>query len=195
MKKKKNPSIKVMFVGGYGRSGSTLIDLLISRSSGVVAVGEFRHIFGRALGDNELCSCSQPFRDCPFWTKVLNHAFPDGYDREQIHSAVRAYNKLAVLPLILFPILQTKKKRLQASIYADAFSRLYRSINILTGSEVIIDSTKYPLHGLFIKRMILGLDMRTMLLVRDPRAVAFSWQRRKLRPEVHWEKREMPRHS
>ena len=29
----------------------------------------------------------------------------------------------------------------------------------------------------------------------DPRAVAYSWQRHRIRPEVHWEKREMPRHD
>jgi hypothetical protein len=185
---------RVVFVGGYGRSGSTIIDLLLNRVPGIVAVGEFRHLFGRALGDNELCSCSKPFRDCEFWSKVLTEAFPGDIKREQIQAAVKYINRLVILPQLAFPFLMTKATRNYAGIYAAAFEAAYQAVAKVSGASAIVDSTKYPVHGWFL-RTLPSLDLRVMLLVRDPRAVAYSWERRRLRPEIHWERREMPRYN
>lgn len=184
----------MVFVGGYGRSGSTIIDVLLNRVPGVVAVGEFRHLFGRALGDNELCSCGKPFRSCEYWGAVLAEAFPDGVDRERVQRAVKNMNRLVMLPGLRFPRLMTQHMREDARIYSSAFSAAYMAVAKVSNAKVIVDSTKYPVHGWVLRTLPL-LALGVMLLVRDPRAVAFSWQRRRLRPEVHWEKREMPRYS
>ena len=184
----------MVFVGGYGRSGSTIIDLLLNRVPGIVAVGEFRHLFGRALGDNELCSCSQPFRDCQYWQAVMHEAFPDGIDRAAVQRVVSRFNRVIMLPFLRFPFLMTPRLRREAELYRQTFTAAYRAVAKLSNAQVVIDSTKYPLHG-WLLRTIPSLELRVMLLVRDPRAVAYSWQRRRLRPEVHWEQREMPRYS
>lgn len=185
---------KVLFIGGYGRSGSTILDLLLDRVPGITAVGEFRHLFGRALGDNELCSCGQPIQKCSYWNKIITEAFPDGYNREQIQQAVKACNAIIRTPQLIWPALSTPSLRKQAKIYHDAFSAVYKAVAKVSGASVIVDSSKYPMHGLFMQSTP-GIDMNTMLLVRDPRAVAYSWQRYRIRPEVHWETREMPRHG
>jgi len=185
---------KVVFVGGYGRSGSTIIDLLLNRVPGVVAVGELRHTFGRALGDNELCSCGKPFRDCDYWSKVLAEAFPGGIDRAEAHRVMKRFNRMVSLPFLQFPSLMTASMQRDAATYREKFADLYAAIAKVSGAEVVVDSTKYPLHGWFL-RLMPELDLSVMMLVRDPRAVAFSWTRKRLRPEVHWEKREMPRWS
>lgn len=187
-------STSVVFVGGYGRSGSTIIDLLLNRVPGIVAVGEFRHLFGRALADNELCSCGKPFRDCEFWSAVLAEAFPKGFDRERIQQAVTNVNRLVMLPRLRWPRLMTASMRADAQLYRETFAAAYRAVAKISGADVIVDSTKYPIHGWLLSSMP-SISLSVMMLVRDPRAVAYSWQRRRLRPEVHWEKREMPRHS
>jgi len=158
---------RVVFVGGYGRSGSTIIDLLLNRVPGVVAVGEFRHLFGRALGDNELCSCGKPFRECKFWSTVLAEAFPNGIDRERVQRAVKNTNRLAMLPYLKWPGLMTATMREDAKIYREAFTAAYRAVAKVSGAKVVVDSTKYPVHGWFL-RTLPSLDLRTMLLVRDP---------------------------
>ena len=55
---------------------------------------------------------------------------------------------------------------------------LYRAIATVTGARVIVDSSKLPSY-LAVLRGVDGLDVRTVHLVRDPRAAAFSWQRAK----------------
>lgn len=185
---------RVLFVGGYGRSGSTIIDLLLDRVPGIVSVGEFRHLFGRALGDNELCSCGEKFNECTFWTEVISKAFPEGVNREEIHEAMLQINRVVSTRSLQDPGKMSPKMKAAAEIYENAFSKAYTTVAEVSGAKVIIDSSKYPAHGLFLNN-IEQISLSTMLLVRDPRAVAYSWQRRRIRPEVHWEKREMPRHN
>ena len=181
-------------MGGYGRSGSTIIDLLLNRVPGVVAVGEFRHLFGRALTDNELCSCGHKFHDCPLWSKVVKEAFPDGYDKERIQSVVKRFNRLVMLPKLRNESRLNGSERADLELYRSTFAAAYRAVAKVSGAKVVVDSTKYPMHGWVLKGMP-ELDLSVMLLVRDPRAVTYSWQRKRLRPEVWWEKREMPRHN
>jgi hypothetical protein len=39
------------------------------------------------------------------------------------------------------------------------------------------------------------IDLSILHLVRDSRAVAYSWQRNKKRPEIHWQEQNMPIYS
>jgi hypothetical protein len=185
---------RVMFVGGYGRSGSTVLDGLLDRVPGITAVGEFRHLFGRALHDNELCSCGTPFNDCAYWSTVLDKAFPQGFDRARIHEAVRTVNRVVAAPPVRYPSLRTRAMREHCRIYSEAFVAAYRAVAEVSGASVVVDSSKYPLHGLFLST-VPDVDLVAMLFVRDPRAVAYSWTRHKLRTEVHWKEQEMPRHG
>ncbi|MBT8240919.1 MAG: sulfotransferase, partial [Acidimicrobiia bacterium] len=57
----------VLFIGGLGRSGSTLIERLLNEYPDVFAIGESVHIWERGLRDNELCGCGVPFDRCVFW--------------------------------------------------------------------------------------------------------------------------------
>jgi hypothetical protein len=56
---------------------------------------------------------------------------------------------------------------------------------------VIVDSSKYASHGLALAA-IPEVELHVVHLVRDARAVAWSWQRVKPMPEVHWTKARMP---
>lgn len=57
---------KVIYIGGYGRSGSTLLEYLLTAHPGVVACGEIeRHL--RSFGKKKICTCGRPMQDCPVW--------------------------------------------------------------------------------------------------------------------------------
>ena len=70
---------RVLYIGGWGRSGSTLAERLLGEMPEIVGAGEVTHLWQRGLIDNELCACGTPFRDCPFWTAVGDRAF-GGWD-------------------------------------------------------------------------------------------------------------------
>ena len=53
---------------GCGRSGSTILDILLGNSSQIESVGEL--VFALSRADVERCSCGLSLSDCTFWSRV-----------------------------------------------------------------------------------------------------------------------------
>src|SRR5436190_19429903 len=64
--------VRMLCLAGSGRSGSTLLALLLGQQSGIVSVGEFYRFW--ALGEGRLCGCGQATAVCPFWEKARKAA-------------------------------------------------------------------------------------------------------------------------
>jgi hypothetical protein len=67
--------------------------------------------------------------------------------------------------------------------YVDALERLYGAVRTTIGSRVIVDTSKFPSYG-YVLGMAPSVDVYVVHLVRDPRAVAYSWQRKRLQPDL-----------
>ena len=63
--------------------------------------------------------------------------------------------------------------------YCIILSCLYRAITEESGDRVIVDSSKFPGHGLAISRLP-GVEFHVLHLVRDPRALAHAWQQKRI---------------
>jgi hypothetical protein len=55
-------AVRVLYIGGWGRSGSTLLDLILGQAPGVFSAGEVREIWQSGLVENRPCGCERPFR-------------------------------------------------------------------------------------------------------------------------------------
>jgi hypothetical protein len=81
---------KLIYIGGYGRSGSTLLEYLLTASPAVIAMGEVARHFQR-FGQIKTCTCGRSAEDCPVW-----HSFQDlsgklkGWGHEQLTLAMFA---------------------------------------------------------------------------------------------------------
>lgn len=62
--------------------------------------------------------------------------------------------------------------------FPSELARLYPAIAATTGCSLIVDSSKLPTYGWLLDR-VPTVDVSVLHLVRDPRAVAYSWQRKK----------------
>jgi hypothetical protein len=181
------PPVKVLFIGGYSRSGSTLFDCMLGQLHGVFSTGEFAYIWTHGLQENRLCGCGAHFADCAFWTRVGKLAF-GGWDRVDV-ARMRALelrvNRHRFLPLLLFPK-GGRRFRRDLEEYGDVLARLFGAIRDASGARLIVDSTIDPAYG-FLLRRVPGIDLRLVHQVRDSRATAFSWtrwQRRKDRADT-----------
>ncbi|MDQ3927328.1 MAG: hypothetical protein M3272_10185, partial [Actinomycetota bacterium] len=78
--------IKVLYIAGFGRSGSTLLGNVLGQVDDFVSVGEIRNIWLHGLIQNKVCGCGAPFKECEMWQPVLNEAFGDrgGVDPEKM---------------------------------------------------------------------------------------------------------------
>lgn len=168
---------RVAYVGGWGRSGSTLLDRILGRVPGFVSVGELRMIWRRGLVGNATCGCGAAFRDCPFWTEVGHRAY-GGWDRVDVTEVMRLRNSLDrgwSTMALASPVLPGPWERRLAR-YEDYLAPLYASIATTAEASIVVDSSKLPSHAFILKRMD-RVDPRVIHLVRDARGVASSWQK------------------
>ncbi|MHB8245839.1 MAG: sulfotransferase [Acidimicrobiales bacterium] len=175
--------IRVLYLGGVGRSGSTLLELMLAETGGVTALGEVVHLWRRGIQLDELCSCRRRFSDCPFWTEVGERAFSgwESIDLTRLAELRRAVDRQRYLPLLGSPVLPAGKARAAAE-YSELYRRLYQAAREVSGG-LIIDSSKHPSLAYLLARESL-IDLRVCHLVRDSRGVAHSQGRLVRRPEA-----------
>lgn len=62
--------LRVIYLGGYGRSGSTLLDQLLAHALMALGAGELCQLFAWAELSRE-CSCGRPVLECTYWGPVV----------------------------------------------------------------------------------------------------------------------------
>jgi hypothetical protein len=183
-----NPNPRVVFIGGQGRSGSTLLARLLATHPSVVSVGELMYVAERGFYGRELCSCGVPFDRCAFWQKVLAE-LTDGCPEEWF-SRFRALQMRVArrrsLPKILMAQLLPTRTRVEAGRYSEMLGQLITAVGKVSGAQVVVDSSKEPVHGFHLGRSV-AVRLSTVHLVRDCRAVTFSLRRVRVRREVQAE--------
>ncbi|MGI8777101.1 MAG: sulfotransferase [Acidimicrobiales bacterium] len=187
---------QVLYVGGTGRSGSTVLVSLLGHYEGFLPVGELRYLWDRGIRQNQLCGCRLPFRSCPFWVAVITDAFGgfDAVDRLDTSAWADSLDRVRFIPLLAVSRLRSSRFQAALDDYGDAITRLVRSILSVSGARVVIDSSKDPSWA-FLLDALGAFDLSVLHLVRDSRAVAYSWTRSRVRPEVHWTVEYMKRRS
>ncbi|HSV40640.1 MAG TPA: sulfotransferase [Nocardioidaceae bacterium] len=181
-----------LYIGGSGRSGSTLLECLLAELPQVTVLGEVAHLWERGVVLNELCACGQPFHDCEFWSAVGTDAF-NGWasvDIERIRALKDAVDRQRRMPATTRRRPSRRIKE-QSHEYADYFRRIYDSARRVTGASVVVDSSKVAPTALALSHHE-GIDLRILHIVRDSRGVAYSWSKHVPRPETGGEEA-MPR--
>ncbi|MCZ6725974.1 MAG: sulfotransferase [Acidobacteria bacterium] len=178
-------SVRVLYIAGLGRSGSTLLTRLLGQVDEICAVGEVHHLWrtgaSRAATD-ELCGCGRSYAECGFWPDRLRAAFAEIGEvpvagMQTLADRVARIRRLGRLE-------RGGDAAFEAAVatYGEVWSRLYAELAEHTGCDVILDASK-DLGPLFFLSRVPGIEVSVVHLVRDPRAVAYSWSQRKLRPE------------
>jgi hypothetical protein len=174
--------VRVVYVSGVGRSGSTLLERLLGQITGVTAVGEVVDLWSRGVVANERCGCSLPFDRCPFWTDVGAKAFgswdrPAAADYAQTQASVIRHARptwITAQP--------PRRERAQYEALVAALGRVYCAINEVADANVVVDTSKRAAYASLLAAG--GIDLRVVQLIRDPRAVVFSMEKVVERPHA-----------
>lgn len=177
----------VVYLLGKGRSGSTLLSMALGELDGFFAAGELRFFWRRGLVEDRRCACGEAITACPVWGAVA--ARLTDLDAEALARDSEAVYRWGAVPRLL-----AGRTRGWAAFerWAEATGRLVDAVAEVTGAEVVVDSSKWPTEPGVLGR-IDGVAPHSVLLVRDPRAVAWSWQRTKAHHDLV-EPREMDRY-
>ena len=186
---------KVLYIGGFGRSGSTLVERILGQLSGFCSSGEVVFLWQRGLIEGQLCGCGTPVPECDFWSRVGKTAF-GGWDQLDPHEMLALQKRIdrnRYIPSMVAPRLRPAA---QADLdrYTDVLSKLYRAIGEVAGARVVIDASKHASTA-FLLRRVPGIDLRVVHLVRDSRGVAYSWTKEVKKPEVMGDDAFMPVYS
>lgn len=185
--------LKVVYVAGWGRSGTTLLDGILGSHDGVFSGGEIRYFWERGILGGRRCGCGERLRRCELWSDVLRAAY--GSNPPNARHVVRLQQQLARVrrtPELIIEQRRGKQNELRTE-YSALLSRLYHGIAEVTGARLIVDSSKRPSDGALVAAAP-DIDCYLLHMVRDPRAVAFSWGRRRVQPDRDG-RSEMMRHS
>jgi hypothetical protein len=165
----------VIYIEGFGRSGTTLLDAALGQIDGFFSLGEAAFLWDRALRPGEICGCGVAAVRCPIWGEVLaGLAGGQVAAGELAHWRSHAF-RVRESPLTARGVLE-KRIRARSGKYLDVLAASYRKLVQVSGAQVLVDSSKSPSYG-YLLRLVPGVAVHTVHVVRDPRAVAFSWQR------------------
>ncbi len=176
--------VRVAYLGGLGRSGSTLLSRALDRVPGLVSVGELSNLWHQSLARDTLCGCGQAFSACPFWRAVGERAFGgwQQVDAAEIGAVRRRVERVRYLPLLLAPRLSPRFRR-DVQRYQDVTAALYRGILAVSGADIVVDNSKLPSRAALL-RDVPGLDLRVVHLVRSPYGACWSWAKQSVRADA-----------
>jgi hypothetical protein len=172
--------VNVLYIDGAARSGSTILARMVGAQPRFMTVGEAVLLWRFGVVSNGQCSCGQKFSACPFWQEVSDSA--PGLFGKQAAQRYADFTTQAVLTSRTTPRLWTRRGRRELvrsvpSGYLDDIARLYRAVRSVSGADVIVDASKFAAYR-FLLGLAGDLNVTPVHLTRDPRAVAFSWQRK-----------------
>ncbi len=169
----------LIHVQGTLRSGSTLLETLLTQTSDAAAIGESLNLY-RFLALDLPCSCGCPSRSCPVWSQVAERVGLLDTDLDlaafavQFRRAVRLRNCYRAVYKGEIPSELRRIHRLAIEAFADVMK-----------VHTVIDTSKNPA----LPRLVDGDDWdwspAYIHLVRDPRAVAFSDSRARHQVDPH----------
>lgn len=166
--------IKVLYIAGSTRSGSTLLARLLGEINGFINVGEaLRWIFNIRRMPREIpCGCGNPVFECPFWADIA-----DGIENSSIQEFGTKAIRIRYLPLLMSPIKPPKFQEKWNNLLS-LTEKLLEDIIVKSDARVIVDSSKNPANA-YVLSNIAKVQLYIVHSIRDPRGVVSSWSKHK----------------
>lgn len=167
---KSQQKASILYIAGFGRSGSTILSLFLGMHPSMFAVGEINWLFDLWQRQKKRCGCGERLRNCTFWGKVREH-FVDALPQISLKDAARITLQCERLNPLGY---QGNDE------YAVIWQQIINSVSEISQSPIIIDSSKSAINS--INRPVAlskacGFDVKLVYLLRDPRAVNWSTMR------------------
>ncbi|MCW5934199.1 MAG: sulfotransferase [Fimbriimonadia bacterium] len=173
-------AIKVLYIAGCGRSGSTILHNAVSQLDNCFGGGEIHSLLEprwRPLYER-LCGCGATLSACDFWSRALEKMGLKPEDAEPLF----ALKKEAMPPIQHRAFARDREQYIQRihqhnPALVERVRAIYETMSHLTDHAIIVDESKSPMYGQLL-RSIPEIELNVVHLVRDPRGFAYSHLKR-----------------
>lgn len=163
---------QILYVAGYSRSGSTILDMILGRNPEVASTGELTYLLDDAENPNRFCTCGERYVDCVRFGPWL--ASSEGKAALTAKDRLRALEGRSGLEALRSGDVSPE----DAALYRAYATSLYGHLAESAGARIILDSSKSAKDAagrpLALARLA-GLPVKVLHLTRDPRAVVMSY--------------------
>ena len=162
---------KIIYIAGYSRSGSTILDIVLGSHQHMFGTGELAYLFDDWLLSERTCTCGETYNNCAFWK---NFQLPAGINFDEAIQIIRQVESRPSLPALIDDKIPgdiiEKYRLIQTTLYNYIFNTAQK--------DIIIDSSKtsrdmagrfYALHK------YAGFDVYVIHLVKNGLSVVESY--------------------
>lgn len=170
--------VEYIYILGYGRSGSTLIESHLQKHINCTGIGEAKYYPERGVLKNEKCGCGQSFSNCNFWQEIHSSNEIKDIDYKDLSELTDKYDSSMWFLLNIF------KQNKELNRYIMGHYSILKEIQSKIGKKTIIDSSKMPARIFWLyPKLKEEMNVKVLWITRDPRAVSWSCGRKIKRTE------------
>lgn len=170
--------MKVLYITGWTRSGSTLLGNVLGELPGVAHVGELHYLWRNGAltsGTNSQCGCGEPLRTCALWGPVISEHAGSG-DARVMEQRQATYLRTRHTWRRLTESCGPATVPDEVADTVDRTVAVYDAVRRAGhGQRLVVDGSKYPAEA----AALLGhpdVDAKVLHIVRDPRGTAASYK-------------------
>ena len=168
------PLPTVVYIAGYGRSGSTVLDIMLGGHARITSAGELTYLFDDFGDPRRFCGCGAGYSDCPLWGEL-----PSSVHTADAAQITRAMDKRRWLFGAGGTGHPSKQRRMSES-YGWLWRQVFQHAGGVQGSDYVVDSSKTAREAAYrpvALAMHAGLAVKVIHLLRSPVAIARSLHR------------------
>ena len=166
------PFPDILYIMGTGRSGTTILEILLTNNPGVFGVGEVTHIFQDGFTNDEICSCGKRVSICEFWSSVRELC---NWREEDISKLNKLFVDIAwhsQFPKVASGLLSSRQKEL----FIKTNKCLFQASASVSGANIVVDSSKYAGRALELARAFPN-KVKIICLTRSPAGLVNAFKK------------------
>ena len=163
---------EILYIAGFGRSGTTILHILLANQPGVFGAGEPTHIFRDGFARDEPCSCGRRAWGCEIWSHVLKEIADLGLSADELVRLRNQFEAHGRFPFVAGGHYSGAKLEQYRRVNRALFSSLAR----VAEADVIIDSSKYAGRAIMLDRIFPG-RVRVLFVTRSPAGLMGSFRK------------------
>ena len=155
--------ITYCYIAGYGRSGSTLLDIILSNQKDIISLGAVDNIW-KWIDKDYPCACGERLIECHFWKKILietEKRLSFKYTTQEKYKLCKNFESISGIKYLIFKK-SHKEKFLK---YIELQKTLLTVIKELSNCKIIVDSSKTTLDAILRPYLIKKYIIKDTLII------------------------------